>query len=101
MLNIDNIVTMAKHEQKKTVKSEEEPKEITQKQDPKSLFLAKKFRRSASYSTKKIYGLAIDKFKEYIRINYNLDLGQITHAIKTEKLEALDVLDNFYVIIFF
>jgi len=91
-----DIVIMSKHEQKKAVKSEEEPNKLTQKQDLKSLFLAKKFRRSGSFSTKKIYGLTIDKLQEFIRVNHNLDLEQLVHAIKNEKLDALDVLDNFY-----
>lgn len=67
-----------------------------EEQDLKAIFLAKKFRRSQSYATKHGYGIAIDRFIEFSRFHYNLNLEQLIQAIKTEKLDPLDVLDDFY-----
>ncbi len=96
MSNMLNIVTMElkKH---KTVKSEVETIRTTvQTQDPKEIFLDKKLRRSQSYATKHGYGIAIDRLIDFARFKYNLDLGQLIHAIKEKKLDSLDVLDDFY-----
>jgi len=84
-------------QRKKTVKSEEELiKSKIEGLDFKSIFLAKKFRRSQSYSTKHGYGFAIDRFIEFSRVQYNLNLEQMIQAIKTEKLDPLDALDDYY-----
>lgn len=94
MSNMDNMVDMEKSQ---TAKSEIETIGIDTKNiGLKEQFLAKKFRRSQSYDTKHLYGLTIDKLTEFLRTKYNLDLDQIIHAIKAEKLSALDILDNFY-----
>ena len=84
-------------EQQKTVKSEEEMiKSKIEGLGLKSIFLARKFRRSQSYATKHGYGNAIDKFIEFSRVHYNLNLEQLVQAIKTKKLDPLDALDDFY-----
>lgn len=96
MLNMLDMLTMIE-QRKKTVNSEEEIiKSKIEGLDLKSIFLAKKFRRSQSYSTKHGYGIAIDRFTEFCRLHYNLNLEQLIQAIKTEKLDPLNVLDDYY-----
>ncbi len=84
---------------KKTVKTEAENKEpLGDNQDEilKEEFLAKKYRRSQSYSTRDIYGLGMNKLIDFLRLNKNLNLAQMLHTIKAEQLDPLDVLDDFY-----
>ena len=93
-----NIVTMS-NIHKKTVKSEAETKKPfvdVSNDDLKEQFLAKKFRRSQSFSTKAINGQGMDKLIEFLRIKYNLNLAQLLHSIESEQLDAIDILDDFY-----
>jgi len=90
------IVTMSA-KKPKTVKTEEEKiRTFTQNKDLKETFLAKKFRNSRSYRTVKTYDHSLNKFEEFIRVEHNLDYEQLIRAISTKKLQALDVLDDFY-----
>ncbi len=93
MLYIVNMET----ENTETVKSEAETVSIPiKKSEVKEQFLAKKYRRSQSLSTKRLYKIPIDKLEEFLRLNHNLDLAQSIHAIKNEQLDPLDLLDDFY-----
>lgn len=59
-------------------------------------FLEKKFRYSKSFATKKSYTTALNRFKEFLRARYNLDINQAIRLSETEKLDPIDVLDDFF-----
>jgi len=58
-------------------------------------YLQKKFRISHSFDTKNAYRTALKKFTEFLRIKYNYSLEQLLSLV-SEKLDPLDVLDEFY-----
>jgi len=58
-------------------------------------YLQKKFRISHSFDTKNAYRAALKKFTEFLRIKYNYSLEQLLSLV-SEKLDPLDVLDEFY-----
>ncbi|MEX1996146.1 MAG: hypothetical protein WD884_02065, partial [Nitrosopumilaceae archaeon] len=50
-------------------------------------FLEKKFRYSKSFATKKSYTTALNRFKEFLRARYNLDINQAIRQYETKKLD--------------
>ena len=60
-------------------------------------FVQKKFRVSRSYSTRDGYESAINRFIEFVRIQYNLDMEQLLRMIKeTKEIDPISVLDDYY-----
>lgn len=60
-------------------------------------FLEKKFRASRSFATKEGYKAAINKFLQFLRIEYNLDLDSLLRQVKeTKQRDPLEILDDFY-----
>lgn len=48
--------------------------------EKKSYFLEKMFRISKSYGTRRAYDVALNKFEEFLRVKYNLDMNQTLKA---------------------
>ena len=63
--------------------------QIQSTQDKIKNFVQKKFRVSRSYSTRDGYESAINRFIEFVRIQYNLDMEQLLRMIKeTKEIES-------------
>jgi len=79
----------------KTVKSEAE---IIQESDPKiESFLDRKFRHSRSFSTRKTYKSALNKFVEFRDVKLNLhSTDHLLTPIKNKQLDPIDVLDDYF-----
>jgi len=58
-------------------------------------YLQKKFRISHSFDTKNAYRAALKKFTEFLRIKHDYSLEELLELI-SEKLDPLDVLDEYY-----
>jgi integrase len=59
-------------------------------------FLAHKFRLSKSYATITTYRSSVRKFEEFLRDKFNLDLSQLIFQVAEDKLDAIDLLNEFY-----
>ncbi len=59
-------------------------------------FLARKFRKSRSFATKRSYTVSINKFKEFLKIRYNLDVVQMLSVLESNSKDPLDILDDYY-----
>ncbi len=73
------------------------PMQIQTLEDKITKFLNRKFRISKSYATKRTYESSLKRFKEFLRISYNLDLIQLLQKIKeSAELDSIEVLDDYY-----
>ena len=59
-------------------------------------FISKKFRTSRSFSTMKTYQTALNKFTEFLRVQYNLELDHLLRMIHLKEKDPITVLDDFY-----
>jgi integrase len=60
-------------------------------------FIEKKFRMSRSFPTKDSYHTSLNKFLQFLRIQYNLDIEQVLRQLKeTHEREPIQLLDDFY-----
>ena len=57
------------------------PMQVQTDSERLELFLAKKFRISKRYATKKAYLSAVKKFAEFVRVKYNLSISQLVTQI--------------------
>lgn len=64
--------------------------------DKVTIFLDRKFRYSKSFSTRRTYQGAVDKFKEFLTVKYNLTLDQVFLQFESQSLKPLEVLDEFF-----
>lgn len=72
------------------------PMQIQTAQDKIARFLERKFRASRSFSTKRTYNSALNRFLDFLRIKYNLDVTQLLLQIETQDTDPISVLDDFY-----
>lgn len=70
--------------------------QIQSDQDLIKFFLEKKFRYSKSFATKRSYQFSLNKFMEFIKIKYDLNLTQIIEQFKQKNKDPIEVLDEFY-----
>ena len=47
-------------------------------------FLAKKFRRSRSFATKRSYKVNLKRFAEFLLVQYNLDVNQLVTVLESK-----------------
>ncbi len=59
-------------------------------------FLARKFRKSRSFATKRSYTVSTNKFQEFLKIRYNLDVVQLVSVLESNSKDPLDILDDYY-----
>src|SRR5438309_5208199 len=59
-------------------------------------FLDRKFRYSKSFATKQTYRIALNKFQEFLRNRYNLDINQVVKRCEDKNLDPIAVLNDFY-----
>ena len=59
-------------------------------------FLAKKFRRSRSFATKRSYKVNLKRFAEFLLVQYNLDVNQLVTVLESKHKDPLDILDEYY-----
>jgi integrase len=59
-------------------------------------FLAKKFRRSRSFATKRCYKVNLSRFTEFLSVKYNVDINQLIILLESKQKDPLDVLDDYY-----
>lgn len=59
-------------------------------------FLEKKFRYSKSFATMDCYKTALNKFEEFLRVEYNLNINQMLLQFEKRTLEPIEILDRFY-----
>jgi len=72
------------------------PMQVQESSDIIERFLSHKFRFSKSYSTISTYKSSAKKFEEFLRDKFNLDLSQLIFQITSNKLDAVDILNEFY-----
>ena len=72
------------------------PMQVQTAQDKIARFLERKFRASRSFSTKRTYNSALNRFLDFLRIKYNLDVTQLLLQIETQDTDPISVLDDFY-----
>lgn len=65
-------------------------------EDKVDAFLEKAFRVSKSYSTRRSYQGAINKFEDFLRIKFNLDINQALRLFEAKSLDPIVALDEFY-----
>ena len=70
--------------------------QIQNSQDKVTRFLERKFRVSQSLSTRNTYNSAIQKFIEFLEVQYGFGLLEILKEIESKDTDPVDVLDNFY-----
>lgn len=61
-----------------------------------NLFLDRKFRYSRSFSTRRTYQAAIERFEEFLVTKHNLDLNQALQQLEGKVLDPLEILDEFF-----
>lgn len=65
-------------------------------QDRIENFLIKKFRKSRSFATKRSYKVSLNKFQEFLKVQYNLDVNQLITILESKHKDPLDILDDYY-----
>lgn len=70
--------------------------QVQSTEDRITTFLDKKFRYSKSFATKQTYGIALNKFQEFLRIKYNFDINQTVQRCVNKDLDPITILDEFY-----
>jgi len=65
-------------------------------QDKIDTYLDRKFRTSRSFATRDCYRVCLNRFIDFLRIHYNLDLIQLLSQLKNGKAEPIDILDEYY-----
>lgn len=70
--------------------------EVINISDKVTTFLDRKFRYSKSFSTRRTYQGAVDKFKEFLTTRYNLTIDQVFLQFESQSLKPLEVLDEFF-----
>ena len=84
--------SLSKLEKEKTTKMQTQVIE-----DKIQRFLERKFRTSRSFSTRDSYRATINKFLEFLRVQYNLDFDQMLLQVnETKQKDPLEILDDFY-----
>jgi hypothetical protein len=59
-------------------------------------FLAKKFRRSRSFATRRSYKVNLKRFVEFLQLKHNLDVNQLVTILQSKHKDPLEVLDEYY-----
>lgn len=59
-------------------------------------YLDRKFRYSKSYSTRRTYQTAIQRFREFLLSKYNLSLNDALSKLESHQLDPLETLDQFF-----
>lgn len=73
------------------------PMQIQTTQDKIENFLAKKFRLSRSFATRKSYETGLNKFIEFVGSKYGLNLDSLVIQTKeTHQIDPIQVLDDYY-----
>lgn len=64
--------------------------------DKVKIFLDRKFRYSKSFSTRRTYQAAVDKFQEFLTTKHNLNLNEVLTRLESRVFDPLEILDEFF-----
>lgn len=59
-------------------------------------FLDRKFRYSKSFSTRRTYQSAVDRFREFLSSRHKLSLDDALLKLESHELDPLEILDQFF-----